>query len=80
MLLRRHTLVLKLFEDLQARSKISQDELMDLRMEGRTRPLIEISTVKPRYSALQGTGQNYALFRGSLYCQYINNSENTSWD
>ena len=37
-----------------------------------------IDTVKPRYSVFQGTGQNYALYRGSLYCQYINNYENTS--
>ena len=28
------------------------------------------STVKPRYSAFQGTGQNYPLYRGFHYCQY----------
>ena len=37
-------------------------------------------TVKPRYSAFQGTGQNYALYQGFHYCQYINNYENASWD
>ena len=37
-------------------------------------------TVKPRYSVFQGTGQNYALKQGSLYCQHINNYENTLWD
>ena len=28
----------------------------------------------------QGTDQNYALYRGSLYCQHKNNYENTSRD
>ena len=37
-------------------------------------------TVKPRYSAFQGTGQNYALKQGIHYCQHVNNYENTSWD
>ena len=36
--------------------------------------------VKPRYSALQGTDQNYALYQGFHYCQHINNYENTSRD
>ena len=39
-----------------------------------------LSTVKPRYSAVQGTGQNCALNRGFHYCQFVNNYENTSWD
>ena len=38
------------------------------------------NTVNPRYSAFQGTSQNYALFRGFRYCQYRNNCENTSFD
>ena len=37
-------------------------------------------TVKPRYSAFQGTDQHYALNQGFHYCQQINNFENTSWD
>ena len=36
-------------------------------------------TVKPWYSVFQDTGKNHALYRGSLYCQYINNFENTFW-
>ena len=36
------------------------------------------NTVKPRYSVFQGTGKNYALYRGSL--KHINNYENTSWN
>ena len=39
-----------------------------------------VYTVKPRYSAFQGTGQNYALNRGFHYCQHINNYENTYWN
>ena len=38
------------------------------------------STVEPRYSAFQGTGQNYTLYRGFHYCQYIDNYKNTFWD
>ena len=38
------------------------------------------NTVEPRYSASQGTGQNYALNRGFHYCQHRNNYENASWD
>ena len=37
-------------------------------------------TVKPRYSAFQGTGQNNTLYRGFFYCQHIDNYENTYWD
>ena len=37
-------------------------------------------TVKPRYSAFEETGQNYALYQGFNYCQYINNYENAAWD
>ena len=40
----------------------------------------KINTVKPRYSAFQGTGQNHALYRGFHYCLHINNCENTSWE
>ena len=29
--------------------------------------------VKPRYSVFQETGQNYALYKSSLFCQHINN-------
>ena len=38
------------------------------------------TTVKPRYSVFQGTGQNHALYQGSFYCQHTNNYENTSWN
>ena len=38
------------------------------------------STIKPRYSIFQGTDQNFAFYRGSLYCQHINNHDITSWD
>ena len=40
----------------------------------------EIYTVEPRYSASQGTGQNYALNQGFHYFQHRNNYENASWD
>ena len=40
----------------------------------------KITTVEPRYSEFQGTGQNYALNQGFHYCQHINNYENASWD
>ena len=39
--------------------------------------MVKLGTVKPRNSAFQGTGQNYASYRGSFYYQYINNYENT---
>ena len=39
-----------------------------------------VITVEPRYSASQGTGQNYALSQGFHYCQHINNYKNASWD
>ena len=35
--------------------------------------------VKPRYNAFQGTSQNYALYQGFYYCQYINDYKNASW-
>ena len=37
-------------------------------------------TVEPRFSVFQGTDQNYALNRSSLYCQHMSNYESTSWD
>ena len=40
----------------------------------------ERNTVEPRFSAFQGTGQNYALYQGFHYCLYINNCEEASWD
>ena len=36
------------------------------------------STVKPRYSAFQETGQNSALNRGFHYCQHVNIYEITA--
>ena len=37
-------------------------------------------TVKPRYSAFQETGKNYALYQGFHYCQFMNSCENDFWD
>ena len=37
-----------------------------------------LSTVRPRYSAFQGTGHKYALYQGFHYYQLINNYENDS--
>ena len=39
-----------------------------------------VDTVEPRYSIFQGTGQHRALNLDSLYCQYVNNYENTCWN
>ena len=36
--------------------------------------------MKPRYSVFQGTGYNYALNQGSLYCQHTITYENTFWN
>ena len=35
--------------------------------------LYVLSTVRPRYSAFQGTGQKYALYQGFHYYQHMNN-------
>ena len=32
---------------------------------------VDSYTVKPRYSAFQGTDQNYALYQSFYYCQHI---------
>ena len=42
--------------------------------------LFKNTSVEPRYSASQGTGQNCALKRGFHYCQHMNNFENAFWD
>ena len=40
----------------------------------------DVSTVKPRYSTFQGTGQNYTVNQVFYYCQHMNNYENNFQD
>ena len=61
------------------RTNWPRDEQQDRQHDAWTDGPFE-NTAEPRYSASQGTGQNYALNRGFHYIQYRIKYENASWD